>query len=97
MPSASSQHVDDELTVRQAAEFLSVSPDTVRRYIAQGRLAARNISPRPDGRPQYRVLKSEVTSLRDDYCRRGWTPPQQPKRATARRITLDDIEWIKMD
>jgi len=90
------QPVSDEMTVRQAAELLSVSPDTVRRYIAEGRLAARNISTRPGGRPQYRVLRSEVTSLREAYCRHGWTPPEQPRRAMAKRVTVDDMEWINL-
>ncbi len=97
MPSADSQPAIEELTVRQAAEILSVSPDTVRRYIAEGRLAARNISPRPEGRPQYRVRRSEVTSLLDDYRRHGWTPPQQPRRAIAKRLSIDDMKWIKLD
>ncbi len=86
-----------ELTVRDAANLLSVSPDTVRRYIREGRLPARNISPQPTGRPQYRVRRSEVLQLRDNYRQQGWSPPAQPRRATARPQAHERLQWIDLE
>jgi len=50
---------DGWISVKEAARFLGVSPDTVRRYIARGFLKARRL---PSGRG-WRLLRSEVKQL----------------------------------
>jgi excisionase family DNA binding protein len=56
------------LTVREVAEFLRVSPDTVRRFLRQGALPGRKIGPR-----QWRIRRDDV----DAFWRRG-APPAVP-------------------
>lgn len=54
----------------QAAERLAVSPRTVRRYVDQGELPARNAAPEGSAR---RLLRLRVEDV-EDFATRGYEP-----------------------
>lgn len=72
------------LTVRETADLLRVSPMTIRRYIAGGRLAAVKVG------KGVRVNKEAVEQLVEPM-----TPPQAgpPSRRRRRPFTMDDPLW----
>jgi excisionase family DNA binding protein len=67
---------DGWISVKEAARFLGVSPDTVRRYIARGFLKARRL---PTGRG-WRLLRSEVKQVLSTASdgRAGFRSPEDP-------------------
>lgn len=71
----------EEITVAEAAEILDVSARTVKRYIEDGLLVARNIAPLRSKQATFRIPLTAVIELRTQYV------PQavpKPSRAPAR-------------
>jgi hypothetical protein len=56
-----------ELTIREAAEVLGVCQKTVRRYLADGSLIARNAAPLASRRPAWRIPLAVALALRGCY------------------------------
>lgn len=56
-----------ELSVPQAAKILGVDANTVRRYVRDGELPARDISPAKSTRTSYRVPLDAVEAMRCGY------------------------------
>lgn len=75
----------DELSTPDAARYLTVSIDTLRKYVATGLLARRNISPPGSGKPRYRFKVADLDRLKHDGYRLA-TPRPAPLK-TGRRTT----------
>lgn len=55
---AAAAHLDSLISAKDAADFLGITPRTLRRYIAAGKIHALRTSPTGSGR--VRVLRSEL-------------------------------------
>lgn len=66
-----------EVNVQEAAEVLAVSARTVKRYVEDGLLAARNIAPLRSVQAQYRIRLEDVIALRTAYQMQH-KPDRQP-------------------
>jgi hypothetical protein len=69
-----------EMPTRAAAEYLSVSADTLEKYVSGGLLARRNISPSGSGKPRYRYRIADLDRLKSESYRK-----MVPRQAPARR------------
>ena len=82
-----------ELTVAEAAEVLGVSQKTVRRYLSQGALIARDISTPASKRATCRIPLDAALDLRGAYAKQGETrraraSVARPAPYTLRNFTL---------
>ena len=79
----------DELTTRESAAYLSVSVETLEKYVKGGLLARRDISPPGSGKPRYRFRVADLARLKSqgyrnltpkhDSKRKGHRPKGEPK------------------
>jgi excisionase family DNA binding protein len=86
--------LDPELTIQQAAELLSVHAETVRRYIAEGLLVARNAAPPSRRRKQWRIPQGAVLAIRNGYEKQGST---RPATTSAHRVERFEPTHFKME
>jgi excisionase family DNA binding protein len=54
---------DDLLTISQVAAQLSVSPDTVRKWVRNGALTATRIGPQDAAKPRLRVRRDDLDQV----------------------------------
>ncbi len=71
-----------ELTIKEAAEMLGVSIETVRAYLAEGSLVFRNAAPLKSCRKMIRIPVAAVLAMRGDYQA---AEKPEPKASLARR------------
>jgi hypothetical protein len=69
----------DELATRASAAYLSVSVETLDKYVKSGLLARRDISPPGSGKPRYRFRVADLDRLKSEGYRK-LTPMQDSKR-----------------
>lgn len=69
----------EEITVAEAAKILDVSARTVKRYIEDGLLVARNVAPLRSKQATYRIPLTAVVELRTQYV------PQSVPRSKQRQ------------
>ena len=82
------------LTVRDVAEALLVSRDTVDRWVQAGELRAIDVSGRRTGGPRRRSWRISHESLAEFLEHRA-TAPKRPARPARRRRSEGVIEFIK--
>jgi hypothetical protein len=68
----------DELTTQQAAVYLSVSVDTLEKYVKSGLLARRDIAPPGSAKPRYRYRVADLDRLKGQGYRKP-TPRHDSK------------------
>lgn len=92
-----SQRSDEpDLTVTEAAMRLSVSRDTVYRYLQQGVLSYRTIS--PDAiRPTYRIPASEVDRLLLTRCQNDPGKRSEHSRRSVKTIRVSSLKFLRID
>ena len=79
------------LTVKQAAEELKVTEETVRYLIHTTQLPAFSVSRNPNSKkPRYRITKEALEAFK--LCRAHTTPPPRTQK---RKRELDVIEFYK--
>ena len=89
----------DEMSSRDAASYLGVSPDTLDKLFRDGQLARRNASPPGSGKPRYRYRIADLDRMKREGFRLLAPSPSPPstlkrqKRSTAkfksRHLDLD--------
>ena len=89
----------DEMSSRDAANYLGISPDTLNKLFRNGQLARRNASPPGSGKPRYRYRIADLDRMKREGFRllapSPSTPstPKRQKRSTAkfksRHLDLD--------
>ncbi len=82
----------EEITVGEAAKILDVSPRTVKRYVEDGLLVARNIAPLRSKQATFRIPLAAVVELRTHYVAqlvpRPKQRPTQPRQRTYQPTTM---------
>jgi len=80
-----SVHVElpPELTLKQAAETLGVSTNTIRRYLADGSLPARDAAPMASQHAMFKIPLDAVLAMRGGYV--SQTAPK-PVKAHRNRV-----------
>jgi len=72
-----------ELTIREASNALGVSQKTVRRYLTEGSLIARNAAPLSSARAMWRIPLDAIQAMRSSYTVQGKLPraaaPSSPR------------------
>ncbi len=76
------------LTPRECARLLRVSPDTIRSWIASGRLGAINTAQTRCGRPRFVVLQCHL----QEFTRRN--AATAPRPAPRRRRPAGEIDYF---
>jgi len=91
-PRRTRQTADEWLSIQQIADWLTVSRDTVERWVNTGQLRAVDVSARPGrGRPSWRVNRESLDSFLATRANR-----EQPTGKTSRRRKRSNvIEFIK--
>ena len=77
---SSKYYSSGELPTREAALYLTVSEDTLKKYVSDGLLARRNISPSGSGKPRYRFRIADLDRLKSESYRK-----MVPRQAATRR------------
>jgi hypothetical protein len=84
-----------ELTVDEAAQELGVHPKTVRKYIAEGALIARDAAPPSSQHHDWRIPFSAVTEMRAGYQQRSIPAPIKIARPHVKRFKPNRLSWGK--
>lgn len=79
---------DQPLTAPEVAKFLRVRPDKVLAWIRSGRLRGYNVAECENGRPKYRVNRSDL----EDFIRQRSTTQPAPKGRPKGRHRIPVIE-----
>jgi|GEM_PF-4702141 len=82
---ASKLELPEEVTLQEAADVLAVSVRTVRRYIDDELLIARNIAPLRSVKARYRLLLSAVMELRNHGVQEKPQPTKPQRRRQIKR------------
>jgi len=83
-----------ELTIAEAAEYLGVSPKTIRAYLADGSLIARDASPLGRTRRLLRIPLAAVIELRGAYASQA--VEKKPAHVSKRRAPAWEPKILKV-
>jgi hypothetical protein len=82
-----------ELTIKEAAQLLSVHTKTVGRYIAQGALVARDAAPPSSQNHDWRIPLSAVLTMRSGYQSHAVKTPIKQTTPHTKKFTPKLLAW----